>query len=61
MGDPSGDGLKLLHPGITADPALLDLLENEIGVIRQATHSHLVHYFQLERSTGFVGLRRAIC
>ncbi|HXM28623.1 MAG TPA: protein kinase [Chthoniobacterales bacterium] len=61
VGDPSGDGLKLLHPGITADPALLDLLENEIGVIRQATHSHLVHYFQLERSTGFVGLRRAIC
>jgi serine/threonine protein kinase len=42
-------GLKLLHPGITADPALIDLLENEIGVIRQATHQNLVRYFRLER------------
>jgi serine/threonine protein kinase len=42
-------GLKLLHPGICADPALIELIENEIGVIRQATHPHLVRYFQMER------------
>jgi serine/threonine protein kinase len=53
-GEPSEVGLKLMHPGITADPALLDLLENEIGVIRQATHPNLVRYFRLERSTPFV-------
>ena len=47
-------GLKLLHPAITADPALLDLLENEIGVIRQASHSNLVRYFRLERSPPFL-------
>src|SRR6202162_1218744 len=41
-GQPSEVGIKLLHPGIAADPALLDLLENEIGVIRQWTHPHLV-------------------
>ena len=29
-------GVKLLHPGIAADPAMIDLLENEIGVVRQA-------------------------
>jgi predicted Ser/Thr protein kinase len=46
-------GLKLLHPGISADPALIGLLGNEIGVIRQATHQNLVHYFRLER--GVVG------
>ena len=44
-------GLKVLHPGIGADPAMLDLLENEVGVIRQGTHPHLVRYFRLERST----------
>jgi serine/threonine protein kinase len=47
-------GLKLLHPGITADPALIDLLANEIGVIRQATHPNLVRYFRLERSPPFL-------
>ena len=50
-GESSEVGLKLLHPGITADPALTDLLENEIGVIRQATHPNLVRYFRLERGT----------
>jgi hypothetical protein len=50
-GQPSEVGIKLLHPGIAADPALLDLLENEIGVIRQATHPHLVRYWRLERGT----------
>lgn len=42
-------GIKLLHPGIAADPALLDLLENELGVIRQAAHPHLVRYYRFER------------
>ena len=48
-GRPNDVGLKLLHPGIATDPALVDLLENEIGVIRQATHPHLVSYLRLER------------
>ena len=48
-GQPSKVGLKLLHPGIASQPALIDLLENEIGVIRQATHPHLVRYWGLER------------
>jgi uncharacterized protein len=50
-GQPSEVVLKLVHPGIAADPALLDLLENEIGVIRQATHPHLVRYWRVERGT----------
>jgi TPR repeat protein/serine/threonine protein kinase len=44
-------GLKLVHPGIAADPDLLDLLENEIRLIRQATHPHLVRYWQVEHSS----------
>ena len=50
-GQPSEVVLKLVHPGIAADPALLDLLENEIGVIRQATHPHLVRYWRVERGS----------
>jgi uncharacterized protein len=50
-GQPSEVVLKLVHPGIAADPALLDLLENEIGVIRQATHPHLVRYSRVERGS----------
>jgi uncharacterized protein len=50
-GQPSEVVLKLVHPGIAADPALLDLLENEIGVIRQATHPHLVRYWRMELDT----------
>jgi serine/threonine protein kinase len=49
-GQPSAVALKLLHPGITGDPTLLNLLENEIGVIHQATHPHLVRYDALERT-----------
>jgi parallel beta-helix repeat protein len=49
-GQPSAVALKLLHPGITSDPTLLNLLENEIGVIHQATHPHLVRYDALERT-----------
>ena len=48
VGQPTEFGLKLLHPGFAADPALIGLLENEIGVIRQATHPHLVRYWRLE-------------
>jgi serine/threonine protein kinase len=48
-GHPAEVGLKLLHPGITADPALIGLLGNEIGIIRQAAHQNLVHYFRMER------------
>jgi tRNA A-37 threonylcarbamoyl transferase component Bud32 len=42
-------GVKLLHPGIGREPALLDLIENELGVIRQAPHAHLLRYYRLER------------
>jgi serine/threonine protein kinase len=48
---PTEVGLKLLHPGIANDPALMDLLKNEIGVIRQATHPNLVRYWSLEHSS----------
>jgi len=47
-------GLKLLHPAIAADPALLDLLENEIEVIQQAVRPNLVGYLSLDRSGPFV-------
>jgi serine/threonine protein kinase len=49
-GGPPEVGLKLLHPGITADATLLYLLENEIEVIHQAINPNLVRYFRLERS-----------
>jgi tRNA A-37 threonylcarbamoyl transferase component Bud32 len=46
---PSEIAVKLLHPGITADGRLLDLLEKELEVIGQAAHPHLFRYFRLER------------
>jgi serine/threonine protein kinase len=46
---PSEVAVKLLHPGITADTRLLDLLEKELEVVRQAAHPQLFRYFQLER------------
>jgi serine/threonine protein kinase len=42
--------LKLLHPGIATDPNLVDLLDNELGVIRSASHPNLVQYRKLEES-----------
>ena len=42
-------GLKLLHPGICGDQALVDLLENEVEVIRQSAHENLFQYQRLER------------
>jgi serine/threonine protein kinase len=42
--------LKLLHPGIATDPNLVDLLDNELGVIRNASHPTLVQYRKLEQS-----------
>jgi serine/threonine protein kinase/peptidoglycan/xylan/chitin deacetylase (PgdA/CDA1 family) len=47
---PSDVAVKLLHPRFAADPALLDLLENELEVIRNAAHQHLITYDCLERS-----------
>ena len=41
--------IKLLHPGIAADSTLLDLIENELGVINKAVRPHLVRYHRLER------------
>jgi serine/threonine protein kinase len=45
---PSQVGLKLLHPGVSGD--LLDLLENELGVITKAPQAQLIQYFGLERN-----------
>jgi Protein tyrosine and serine/threonine kinase len=45
--------VKLLHPDISSDPELLDLLENELGVIRQAEHPNVVRYAQLVREGEF--------
>ena len=42
--------LKLLHPGIATDPNLVDLLDSELGVIRNASHPNLVQYRKLEES-----------
>jgi serine/threonine protein kinase/tetratricopeptide (TPR) repeat protein len=46
---PSQLGLKLLHPSIAGDSGLLDLLENELGVISKSPHPNLVRYLGLER------------
>ena len=48
-GDPSKVAVKLLHPGIANNPELLDLLENELGVIRGHAHPGLVGYYRLNR------------
>ena len=48
-GQPAQVGLKLLHPGIVDDSSLLDLLENELGVIGKSPHPHLLRYIGLER------------
>ncbi|MBV8274727.1 MAG: protein kinase [Verrucomicrobia bacterium] len=55
---PSKLALKLLHPEIAADPSLVDLLENEVGVIQQGSHPGLVSYLKLERSEQGVYLLR---
>jgi serine/threonine protein kinase len=49
-GQPSIVAIKLLHPGIGANRTLLDLLENELDLVRKAAHPHLVRYDRLERS-----------
>jgi serine/threonine protein kinase len=48
-GQPTPLAIKLLHPGIVADPTLLDLLESEVGVLHNAQHPNLVRYDRLER------------
>jgi serine/threonine protein kinase len=47
---PSKLALKLLHPEIVAEPSLMDLLENEVGIVQRAPHPGLVGYLNLERS-----------
>lgn len=47
---PAKLALKLLHPAVIEDPSLIDLLENEVGVIQRASHPGLVAYLKLERS-----------
>ncbi|MBV8278436.1 MAG: protein kinase, partial [Verrucomicrobia bacterium] len=47
-------GLKLLHPGIAADPAMVDLVDNEVQLIRQATHPNLVAQVRMERAGPFL-------
>jgi len=46
---PAAVALKLLHPTIAADFALLSRLENEIGTIRSAVDPHVLRYFNFER------------
>jgi serine/threonine protein kinase len=47
---PSNLAIKLLHPGVSANRGLLDLLENELEVMRQAQHPRMVRYLRLERT-----------
>src|ERR1700747_1544706 len=53
---PAAVALKLLHPTIASEFALLDRLENEIGVIRSAVDPHVLRYlgFESEVSTPFL-------
>jgi serine/threonine protein kinase len=46
---PAAVALKLLHPTITSDFALLSRLENEIGIIRSAVDPHVLRYLSFER------------
>lgn len=46
---PAAVALKLLHPTIASDFALLHRLENEIGTIRSAVDPHVLRYFGFER------------
>jgi serine/threonine protein kinase len=53
---PAAVALKLLHPTIASDFALLSRVENEIGTIRSAVDPHVLRYFGFERevSTPFL-------
>ncbi|HYZ74682.1 MAG TPA: SUMF1/EgtB/PvdO family nonheme iron enzyme, partial [Chthoniobacterales bacterium] len=53
---PAAVALKLLHPTIASNFALLNRLENEIGLIRSAVDPHVLRYFSFERevSTPFL-------
>jgi serine/threonine protein kinase len=46
---PAAVALKLLHPTIASEFALLDRVENEIGTIRSANDPHVLRYFSFER------------
>ncbi|MBV8483365.1 MAG: SUMF1/EgtB/PvdO family nonheme iron enzyme, partial [Verrucomicrobia bacterium] len=53
---PAAVALKLLHPTIASDFALLSRVESEIGTIRSAADPHVLRYFGFERevSTPFL-------
>jgi serine/threonine protein kinase/formylglycine-generating enzyme required for sulfatase activity len=53
---PAAVALKLLHPTVASDFALLSRVENEIGTIRSSVDPHVLRYFGLERevSTPFL-------
>jgi serine/threonine protein kinase len=46
---PAGVALKLLHPTVASDFALLDRVEKEISTIRSAIDPHVLRYFSFER------------
>jgi serine/threonine protein kinase len=46
---PAAVALKLLHPTIASDFALLNRVENEISTIRSAIDPHILRYFSFER------------
>jgi hypothetical protein len=43
--------VKLLHPALAQDPAMLSLLGPEIDLLLQARNDHLISYFGFERET----------
>jgi serine/threonine protein kinase len=45
---PAQVGLKVLHPEVVANASILDLVENELGLIRESPHANLVRYIHLE-------------
>jgi serine/threonine protein kinase len=45
---PVGVALKLLHPTIASDLALLSRVEKEVGAIRSAIDPHVLRYFNFE-------------
>jgi serine/threonine protein kinase len=48
-GQPREVAVKLLHPGIGGDPELLNLLENELDLIRRQAHPMLLAYYGLKQ------------
>lgn len=42
--------IKLVHPDIASNPGLLDLVCEEIKVVKCVAHPNLLRYFELERN-----------